>query len=132
MHAQPRSQGGSGETLKTRLVHSLTRYVTTETKMSKNPFQQVEKHGKVQSSSSVYQDLNKFDCSTECPKNCSSCENGVCKECEPGFFSVQTRLIQRTICVPCGLRMKRAWPDVYFKECAEKGNLCNCKVMHVF
>lgn len=59
----------------------------------------------------------------ECPKNCTSCgDNGNCKICDDGFFSVQTRLLQRTICVPCGGKMKKKWPDVFAKECKRDGN----------
>lgn len=60
-------------------------------------------------------------CVEECPRNCSLCEEGSCKECEPGFFGVESRRFQRRVCVPCGLKMKMYWPDVYLKECTEDG-----------
>lgn len=63
---------------------------------------------------------------TECPKNCSSCgENGNCEICDDGFFKVQTRLLNRTICVSCSRKMKRKWPEVYKEECTQ--NACGRK-----
>lgn len=60
-------------------------------------------------------------CINDCSRNCSVCDNGNCQMCDPGFFKVQTRLLKRTVCVPCGPRMKRNWPDVFVKECTESG-----------
>ncbi|KAL9984503.1 hypothetical protein ACROYT_G006803 [Oculina patagonica] len=60
-------------------------------------------------------------CVTECPRNCTTCEDGSCKICDDGFFNVETRLLQRKICVSCGPRMKKNWPDVYVKECSQNG-----------
>lgn len=66
-------------------------------------------------------------CVTECSKNCSSCgDNGNCEICDDGFFKVQTRLLNRTICVPCSRKMKKNWPDVYKKECRIHGCGRNC------
>lgn len=66
-------------------------------------------------------------CVTECTKTCSSCgDNGNCEVCHDGFFKVQTRLLKRTICVPCGVRMKKNWPEVYKKECRLHGCGRNC------
>ncbi|XP_020604893.1 proprotein convertase subtilisin/kexin type 5-like [Orbicella faveolata] len=71
-------------------------------------------------------------CVTECSKNCSSCgDNGSCEKCDDGFFKVQTRLLQRTICVPCSGKMKKKWPEVYKTECrldACGRNCTNCSM----
>ena len=40
-----------------------------------------------------------------CPKNCSSCENGVCLVCESGFALVTGRK-NNTICIPCATGRK--------------------------
>ncbi|CAH3148095.1 unnamed protein product [Pocillopora meandrina] len=67
-------------------------------------------------------------CVNDCSRNCSACDNGNCQMCDPGFFKVQTRLLKRTVCVPCGPRMKRNWPDVFVRECKESELTCprNC------
>lgn len=66
-------------------------------------------------------DLYLQQCSTTCTRNCSVWDKGNNQMCNPGFFKVQTRILKRTVCVPCGRRMKRVWPDVFVRECTESG-----------
>lgn len=51
-----------------------------------------------------------------CPRNCSVCEEGICRECDDDFGLVLNRS-NKTTCEPCGRKLKKREPPLFLQQC---------------
>ena len=64
-------------------------------------------------------DFVRFVGHIECPNNCSDCQEGTCRACDDDFAlkTITRRRFSKTICVPCGLQLKRNNPALFLRKC---------------
>ena len=54
----------------------------------------------------------------ECPlRNCSDCEEGICRECNDDFVLLRSDRSNKTSCEPCGRKLKIRKPAVFLQHC---------------
>lgn len=53
----------------------------------------------------------------KCPRNCSDCEEGMCLACDDDFALKTLRFNNKSICVPCGRRLKMKDPALFLQQC---------------
>ena len=57
----------------------------------------------------------------ERPRNCSDFVDDICRECDNGFAlkALNFPRCKKTVCVPCGWRLKRKDPALFLKQCVK-------------
>lgn len=66
----------------------------------------------------------------ECPRNCSDCQEGTCRACDDDFAlkTITLRRFNKTICVPCGRRLKMKKPALFLEQCVT-GKLMSFEIL---